>query len=160
MARRMKMTIAAALLLSLGACQDRPAVADRFAQVTIAGRPFNLEIAADHDARLKGLSDRESIAADGGMLFVFPSAKVRQFVMRRCLVPIDIIFLGPGGRVAAMHAMQVEPYNTPEDRLRRYSSGWPAQFAIELAGGTLQELDLHKGDKVDLPLDELKARAR
>lgn len=127
-------------------------------RVIIGKQVFDLELALDHPSRFQGLSDRKTIDPDGGMLFVFPNAAVRAFVMRRCLVPIDILFLGPGGRVVAMHEMQVQPYDTPEGQLRRYSSRWPAQFVIELKGGTVRSLGLKLGDKIDLPIDTLKRR--
>lgn len=129
-------------------------------RVRIAGRAFDLELALDAPSRYRGLSDRPSIPADGGMLFVFPDVRELDFVMRQCLVPIDILFLGPGGHVVAMHRMKVEPYDTPERHLRRYGSGWAAQFAIELAGGTLDQLQVKVGQKIDLPLEDLKRRAR
>ncbi|MFP4144743.1 MAG: DUF192 domain-containing protein [Phycisphaeraceae bacterium] len=148
-------------LAQLPGCGARQAGADGPAtqEVTLDDRSFELEIAADPQARYQGLSDRESIAEDGGMLFVFPYPRKLSFVMRRCLVPIDIIFLGPGGRIVALHEMQVEPYDRPESELRHYSSRWPAQFAIELKGGTLDELDLESGDRVELPLARLKRMA-
>jgi len=93
------------------------------------------------------------------MLFVFAHPRKLAFVMRRCLVPIDIIFLDAGGRVVQTHAMAVEPYDTPEWNLKRYSSRYAAQFAIELRGGTLEKLKVKVGDKIDLPLKELKQRA-
>lgn len=154
----MCMLIAAPLLAG---CADRASVADPL-PVRIRERTFHLELALTDAQRYRGLSDREHIPDDGGMLFVFPddAVGVKSFVMRRCLVPIDIIFLDPLGRVVAQHAMAVEPYDTPEDALVRYSSRYPAQFAIELAGGTLDELGLESGDRVDLPLEALKAAAR
>ena len=154
--------MAALLLLAAGGCrsQDADGAGTETVEVTIGGRSFELELAADAASRYQGLSDRESIAADGGMLFVFPSASVRTFVMRRCLVPIDIAFLGPDGRVVAMHEMEVEPYDTSEWQLRRYSSQWPAQFAIELRGGTLRTLELELGDVVALPRESLVSAAR
>jgi len=127
--------------------------------VEIDGRSFELELALTPTQRYRGLSDRESIPDDGGMLFVFPDAEERTFVMRRCLVPIDIIYLDASGRVVQMHEMAVESYYTPELALTGYPSGAPAQFAIELAGGTLDELDISQGDRVEVPLG-LKARAR
>jgi uncharacterized membrane protein (UPF0127 family) len=60
-----------------------------------------------------------------------------------------------------MHAMQVESEpNTPEYRLKRYSSHYPAQFAIELKEGTIRRLGLAQGDRIDLPLEVLKGRVR
>ncbi len=163
-ARRRAATAVAALLCLIaslsGGCASEATAARDTLRVKLNGRSFDLELALDHETRYRGLSDRESIAEDGGMLFVFPTAAPRQFVMRRCLVPIDVIFLGPTARVVSMHRMRVEPYDRPEHELRRYSSEWPAQFAIELAGGTLDELGLSLGDRVELPTEELKARAR
>ncbi|GAB4107955.1 MAG: hypothetical protein Kow00105_12800 [Phycisphaeraceae bacterium] len=134
---------------------------DSFIEVTIKGRVFNLELALDDATRFQGLSDREQIPEDGGMLFVFPDAQVRQFVMRRCLVPIDIAFLDADGEVVWMHAMQIEPDpEAPDYRLKHYSSHYPAQFAIEFREGTIRRLGLKQGDRIDLPLDSLKKRAQ
>ncbi|MEM8783114.1 MAG: DUF192 domain-containing protein [Planctomycetota bacterium] len=129
-------------------------------RVTLGDQSFDLELALEPATRIQGLSDRAYIAPDGGMLFAFPRAGNLNFVMRRCLVPIDIVFLDPGGRITATHAMQIEPYDRPDRLLRKYGSRYPAQFAIEVAGGTLESLALRPGDRIDLPLEDLKARAR
>jgi len=130
-------------------------------EVAIKGQVFKLELALDDATRFQGLSDREDIPEDGGMLFVFPDAQVRHFVMRRCLVPIDIAFLDTKGEVVWMHAMQVEPDpEAPDYRLKHYSSHYPAQFAIEFREGTIRRLGLKQGDRIDLPLDSLKKRAQ
>ncbi len=145
----------------LGACAERATLRDPL-PVEIGGRTFALELALTPAQRYQGLSDREHIPADGGMLFVFPddAVRVQAFVMRRCPVPIDIIYLDPGQRVVAMHAMAVEPAGTPEGRLTPYSSRYPAQFVIELAGGTLEELGLSEGERIALPAERLKAAAQ
>ena len=154
--------LATAITLSTVGCSDT-AVDNDLAldqQVRIGNRQYVLELAMDPQSRYQGLSDRQEIPADGGMLFVFPTPRVQQFVMRRCLVPIDLIYLDPAGRVLSTHRMKVEPYDTPDRQLTPYTSPWPAQFVIELAGGTLDTLDLKVGQHVDLPLELLKRRAR
>jgi uncharacterized protein len=130
--------------------------------VVLNGKTFHLELALTGDQRHQGLSDRKEIAADGGMLFVFPVpvSGSNGFVMRRCLAPLDILFIGPTGDIITTHAMQMEPYDRRDEQLHSYTSDWPYQFAIELRGGTLGELGLKKGQKIDLPVDGLKARAR
>ena len=150
-----------ALLLGIAATAGCSSSAPEGTQaVSISGRTFHLELALTDDARYQGLSDRAEIAENGGMLFVFPYSHVRRFVMRRCLVPIDIIFLDAAGRVVAMHQMNVVDYDLPDDKLPQYSSRYPAQFAIELKGQTLDELDLETGNRIDLPLADLKRRAK
>ncbi|MEX0887590.1 MAG: DUF192 domain-containing protein [Phycisphaeraceae bacterium] len=162
-----------ALALTLAGCPradpppagGEPPPADRWLQgdaerIEIAGEAFLLELALDEAKRFRGLSDRATIPADAGMLFVFPDAAERAFVMRDCLVPIDIIYLDADGRILTMHEMQVEPYGRAEFLLRRYRSNGRAQFVIELAGGSIHRLGLSEGDNLELPLGELKARAR
>ncbi len=148
--------------LLLGGCKSpaAPSTAPVTQAVTISGRTFHLELALTDQARYQGLSDRHQIAADGGMLFVFPEAFRLTFVMRRCYVPIDVIFLDSDGRVDSWHQMKVEPYNRPDSQLHLYRSAWACQFAIELRGGTIPSLHLKVGQKVDLPVEALKQQAQ
>ncbi len=126
--------------------------------LTIKGETFTLELALDDDSRQQGLSGREDIPADGGMLFVFPKEQQRQFWMIDCLVPIDIAFLNAKGEVVWMHAMQVEP--DPHNPVRYYESHYPAQYAIEFREGTIRRIGLKQGDHIDLPVEDLKNRVR
>lgn len=135
----------------LGCEAQTPKPGDETITANIAGERFELELALTSAERFKGLSGRREIAKDGGMLFVFKDAAPRYFVMRDCRVPIDIIFIGPGGRIVKMHEMQVEPPDTPEHELTRYDSQWPAQFVIELKAGSIRRLALEPGHKLDLP---------
>lgn len=163
------------LLLTLGACTalngcgEEPVAPaqDGFERVTIDGETFTLELAADGAKRERGLSGRETIPADGGMLFVFPLPRVQRFWMKDCLAPIDIIYLDAAGRVVATYHMPVEPpkgedenQGAYEGRLPGYSSRFPSQYVIELAGGTLEGLEVSEGDKIDLDLDRLRKLAK
>lgn len=180
----------AALVWALPGCDDKaPEPTDTHQTVKLAGKSFKLELALDDEKRFKGLSFRNDIPADGGMLFVFTDrgTRVQNFVMRDCAVPIDIIYLDPAGRITAMHAMTPEPprgegekeNSAPfagapewawtnaryEARLKQYSSRYAAQFVIELKGGTLEELKkadakFKEGAKVELPIESLKKRAK
>ena len=136
---------------------DRPATQ----RVTLADDKFDLELAMTPGARQRGLSGRERIDAEGGMLFVFPDDQVRVqgFWMKDCLVDIDIIFLDRDGRITAMHHMPVEPPDERDVPRRTYSSRRPAQFAIELRGGTLEGLELKVGQRIDFPRRALVERA-
>ncbi|MEM1185761.1 MAG: DUF192 domain-containing protein [Planctomycetota bacterium] len=142
-------------------------VADGFERVKINGEAFDLEIAADDASRLQGLSGRTVVPEDGGMIFVFPRSARRSFVMRDCLVPIDIIFLDPIGRVVATHAMTIEEPKREDEsammyelRLKKYSSRYGAQYAIELAGGKVAQLGIKEGDLIELNHEKLKGLAR
>lgn len=152
------------------------------AKVTISGKTFNLEIAAEDQTRFKGLSGRTKIDPDGGMLFVFKDPKELEFVMRDCPVPIDIIYVDGTGRVTATHKMTPEPpraedekqlsppfNNAPkwtwtnakyESRLKKYPSKFAAQYVIELAGNTLDTLKVNTSDKVEFDRAAMKKLAK
>lgn len=158
----------------------RPGGAERSAvtgpgveRVVIGGREFFLEVAADPESRDRGLSGRASIAADGGMVFVFPAEEWQEFVMRDCPVAIDLLYLDSKNRVAAMHEMQPEEPRGDDEaadggpgdfrytaRLTPYVSGFPCAIAIEVRGGTGDELGVRIGDHVVLDARSLRARAR
>ena len=156
----------AALGLFVSACVPNDAVANDVETIRINDQVFFLELAADNARRLRGLGGRELIEEDGGMLFVFPRPRVLGFVMRDCLVPIDIAFLDQFGTVVATHEMPVEPREPGEsdqayeNRLTRYSSNAAAQFAIELRAGKLRELGIERGDTIELDTTRLQQMAR
>jgi uncharacterized protein len=138
--------------------------------IELRGRSFVLELALDHPTRQQGMMHREYIAPDGGMLFVFPDAGpyARSFWMGHCLTDIDIIYLDAGLRITAMHHMKKarkirdgETEVAYERSLPRYSSRLPAQFAIELAGGTLETFEpaLEVGERLEFDVARLKELA-
>ena len=135
--------------------------------VAIGGETFTLEVAAEPATRFRGLSGRSSIPRNGGMLFVLPRPRPMTMVMRDCPVAIDVAFLDDAGRVVAIHEMRPEPPRGPgesrrayERRLHPYSSGAPAHFAIETAGGRLRQLGVAPGEKLALDVDALVRRAQ
>ncbi|MDX2115276.1 MAG: DUF192 domain-containing protein [Planctomycetota bacterium] len=150
--------------MALTSC-DRPPLPG-VEKVRVKDATFWLDPALDDATRLKGLGGRESLPPDGGMLFVFPSSFVQTFVMRDCNFDIDIAFLDDTGRVTAVHTMKMDPRRPGESdsdyerRLVKYSSNFPARFAVEVMGGTLQRLGLKPGEVVELDVDGLKKRAR
>ncbi len=179
MATRMIRRTTAAITLgiaaaSLGACSSETSSAPKLAAsglptapVTIKGERFIMELALNEPQRIRGLSGRESIDPDGGMLFVFPMSSRHEFVMRDCPAPIDIAFLDSSGRVVAFHEMKPEdPRREGESefqyemRLKRYPSRFPAQFAVETAGGRLASLGVKEGDKIEFDAEALKRRAQ
>jgi len=146
------------LLAGLAACDaaEKPPGADTSAvapsglptaPIVVGGERFTIELAYEPEAIYRGLGGRASIDERGGMLFIFPEPAYRQFVMRDCLVPIDIAYLDGRGEILDAYTMAVEPpqregeteaaYN---NRLKRYPSRYRATFVLETAGGTWERL--------------------
>lgn len=100
---------------------------------------YCLEVADTDQAREVGLQERESLPKRGGMVFIFQDDAPRVFWMKKTLMTLDIIFLDDEGVVRSL-ASRVSP-----SKIKLYSS---ARYVIELAGGTVEKLNLWPGDKV------------
>ena len=148
----------------IAGCSSPKQAPEGFQIVKLNGTDYTLELVADDATRFVGLGGREEIPDTGVMLFSFKSAYKRSFLMRDCLFDIDVLFLDAGGRIVAMHHMPIEdPRKSGElttkydARLKKYSSRFGAQFAIEIRGGLLETMDYSTGDKIELDLEYLKA---
>jgi uncharacterized membrane protein (UPF0127 family) len=161
--RGLIVTVGIALAAAGGCSEPEPPIDGGVERVTLSGRGFDLELAMATESRMRGLGGRETLATDGGMFFVFPGARPRRFWMYDCLIPIDIAFIDPLGYVTSVHTMPVEPPRGTaesiadyEARLPGFTSGYPAQFAIELSPGMFESLGIAVGDQLSIPRDRLK----
>jgi len=136
------------------AAAERADRADLF-ELRMGGETFYLEKALDQETRVRGLSFRESIARDGGMIFAFPSPQPLAFVMRDCRVPIDIGFLADDGTILNMYTMRVQPRREGESdaayerRLVRYPSARACRLVVEFQAGTFARLGVRTGDRIE-----------
>ena len=62
------------------------------AKVVIGGHAFTLELATTREEHQQGLSNRDHLLPDVGMLFVFTEESILAFWMKDTLIPLDILF--------------------------------------------------------------------
>jgi len=106
---------------------------------------FSVEIADDAEERARGLMYRESMPASSGMLFVYPEAQRVAFWMENTLIPLDMIFLGPRGRVLRVHENARPLDRTPID------GGEGVLAVLEINGGLAQRLGIAPGSEMRNP---------
>ena len=112
-----------------------------------AERKFAVELADDDDERRIGLMYRTELPADGGMLFDFgPESEVRSMWMKNTLIPLDMAFIAPDGRI-----VKIAAETTPRS-LESIGSGEPVLAVLEVNGGRLAALGVRPGDYVRHPL--------
>lgn len=72
-----------------------------------------MELALTPAEQARGLMHRSSLSDTGGMLFVYPRPQRSSFWMKNTLIPLDMIFLAPDGRVAHVHENAIPHDETP-----------------------------------------------
>lgn len=110
---------------------------------------LTVELAETDDQRAYGLMERDTLAPDRGMLFVYPAARdsSRGFWMYRTWIPLDIAFLDADGRILDIRQMQ--PCESPNPRVcRLYSPGVAYRGALEVNRGWFAEHGVEVGDRV------------
>ncbi len=102
-----------------------------------------LEIAADDQSRMKGLSGRQSMSDDRGMLFVADQVETQCFWMKDMNFSLDLIWLGEDKRIT-----KLEEGLAPESYPNQYCSPVPDKYVIELTEGSIDRLGLELGEQL------------
>lgn len=134
-----------AFLLTVGPARaERPAPpAQPLDVVTHQGvRHFMVEIADTEAARDRGLMFRKRLAKDGGMLFDFKTPQPVAFWMKNTLIPLDMLFIAPDGRVVSIARNATPMSETP------IPSGGDVLAVLEIRGGRADEIGVQPGDRV------------
>jgi hypothetical protein len=114
--------------------------------VTAAGggtkHRFTVELAETPEQMAQGLMFRRSMAPDAGMLFDYRRVQPVSFWMKNTLIPLDLIFIEPDGRIAGVHERAVPLSLTP------IPFDQPVRAVLEVNGGTAARLGIKPGDRV------------
>ncbi|MGC6491809.1 MAG: DUF192 domain-containing protein [Myxococcota bacterium] len=109
--------------------------------LTLGEHTVLVEVADDPGERARGLMHRDTLAADEGMLFVYPDTEPRRFWMKDTRIPLSIAFLDASGRIVKIS--QMEAFST-----KRTASLYPARFAIEMNRGWFEAHGVAVGQHV------------
>ena len=88
---------------------------------------FTVEIADTPTEREKGLMNRESMAENHGMLFIFLASDFYNFWMKNTLIPLDIIWLDD--QMNVVRILTAQPCET--DFCEIYKPGALAKYVVE-----------------------------
>lgn len=105
---------------------------------------FYVELARTDAEQQQGLMFRREMQPDWGMLFVYDAEAQRSFWMENTFIPLDMIFIDADGEVDSI-IESAEPLT----RVQRRSRG-PAQYVLELNGGTVDDIGIEPGMQVEL----------
>ena len=115
--------------------------------VQIAGQTLKVDLALTREAQERGLSARQDLAEDEGMLFVFDYSNIYPFWMKDMNFPIDIVWIGEDLKVVYIKK-DAEPSSYPA----AFTPTEDAKYVLEVVSGFSDKNNLKVGDSVTLDI--------
>jgi uncharacterized membrane protein (UPF0127 family) len=122
------------------AAETTPLIIETAAGLNLA---FQVELARTEAEREQGLMYRDKLAADAGMLFIYPTERPVAFWMKNTLIPLDMLFIKRDGTIL-MIAERTIPLSEAT-----VPSGGPVTAVLEINGGVASHLGIRPGDRVE-----------
>ena len=125
-------------------------VTTQLAQKTVSfrtGRSIVVEVADTESARIKGLSGRQSLGDNRGLLFVFETDGYHSMWMKDMNFAIDILWINAEGKIVTI-APSVGPESYPDS----FSPTSKARYVLEIPASYTEIYNIKEGDVVDFKL--------
>ena len=117
--------------------------------ITIGDAEFAAEIADTPELRSKGLGERDSLAEQTGMLFIFSGGQASSFWMKGMRFPLDFVWIGTDCTVVDLtENVQHSPPDAPSSELEMFESSSPAAYTFEINAGEISRFGVERGDEV------------
>lgn len=130
-----------AFILVAAFCSAYAAESSEQIPLRIGKHLFEVEVATTPQQRERGLMQRTSLPANGGMLFVFEQPGRHCFWMRNTPLPLSIAFADTSGRIINLADMQ--PLT---DTFHCASAD--ARYALEVSQGGFQRRSIVPGNQI------------
>jgi len=132
--------------ISLPAMGETPKPASgEYTAATLGDVPIRLQLADTPAERVQGLSGRDGLAEDEGLLFIFEEDGHHAFWMKDMRFSIDILWLKADGEVVDI-ASNVAPETYPQS----FAPSIPARYVLELPAGFAERYTIEVGDMLVL----------
>lgn len=103
---------------------------------------FNIELADTPELITRGLMERDSLAADAGMLFDFGETRATSMWMKNTPLSLDMLFLNRSGHILAI------AHNTVPHSERLIDIKAQVRAVLEINAGTARTLNIEPGSIV------------
>lgn len=144
--KRMRKVLSAlaVLLLLAGGCNNSPYAIP----LQVGSKTIQVQVAADSVTQERGLSSRDALTDDQGMLFDFGVTKgdYPAFWMKDMTFPLDLIWIQDKKIIGI--TPDVQPANLPDEQMPRYFPPSPISWVLEVNAGWVQRHHIKVGDEV------------
>lgn len=132
------------VLLFLTSCNSN-ILKDDSIELDIGGYIVNVEIVSDFSNKAKGLSGRDNLCEDCGMLFIYNNKAKYSFWMKNMNFPLDIIYINHDEIVEIFKNVQAFSNN---DEFTEIFPNYEADKVLELNAGWCDLHNVEIGDRI------------
>ena len=118
--------------------------------ITIKEHTFQLLLAKTEAERNKGLSGKDSLPENTGMLFVFDTPYIEEFWMKEMRFPLDIIYIKNKHIITIFN--RVPNPTTQNPLIHTVEPSQPADKVLEINAGLSEKYHFTVGDSVQISL--------
>ena len=111
-------------------------------KAVINGIEIELEVARTPEEQARGLSDREVLGENAGMLFIFQEPTTPSFWMKEMNFPLDIIWIGSDRRI-----VDISENIAPETFPQLFRPRAQVQYVLEVNAGWAKSHNISVGDQ-------------
>lgn len=129
-----------------------PTTQKKTTQLSVKTLNITVDIASTADAKRKGLSGRDSLEINRGMLFVFDSSDAWAIWMKDMKFPIDIIWIDENKKIVSISPSALQEPGKKDDQLTIYKPSAKARYVLEINAGLSSVNNLQVGDSVNFSL--------
>ena len=115
-------------------------------KAVLGERSFTVALADEPAEQMKGLSGKEKLNKDRGMLFIFEKPDLYSFWMKEMKFPLDIIFIRDGKIVKIYHDV---PAPKNDESLPVYQTPLPSDKVLEINAGLSRQYGFKEGQSVE-----------
>ncbi len=117
-------------------------------QVSVNGETFKVEVADNDTEKQIGLSEKEDLKENEGMIFVFENPGMYSFWMKEMNFPIDIVYIN-GDKVTTV-IPNAQPPVSENDELPIYQPESVSDRILEIKAGLASKHNIQKGSTVKI----------
>lgn len=110
-------------------------------KILVDNKTLEVEIANIPPQRALGLSFRDWIPENYGMLFVYEESNILEFWMKNTRIPLDLAFISEIGEIREIYPLNVGDLETVKNKE-------PAKYALEVNQGWFKKNDIRIGHRI------------
>ena len=115
-------------------------------KVCIEENCFDVEIADTLKKKEMGLMNRDYLAPEDGMLFIFENEEIHNFWMKNTLIPLDMIWINENKKIIYIEK-NADPCKIEQCEL--FGPNEKAKYVLEINGGLTEGIGVKTGDEIE-----------